>query len=49
MIHLFRSFNIVLHEWWLPEGSPLAEPQQEWKNNRKAGPQETGGYDIRLV
>lgn len=25
------------------------EPQHEQKNNRKAGPQETGAHDIRLV
>lgn len=41
--------RVVLHGCWWLEGSPLAEPQQEWKNNRKAGPQETGAYDIRLV
>lgn len=50
MIRLFHCLNrgrtahVVV-----TRNSPLAEPQQEWKNNRKAGPQETGGYDIRLI
>lgn len=43
------STEAELHTWWLPETLPSPSPQQEWKNNRKAGPQETGGYDIRLI
>ena len=27
----------------------ISAAQKGWKNNRKTGPQETGGYDIRLV
>lgn len=50
MIQLFHSFNkgSPCTSRGYQKALPFPSPSKNGKNNRKAGPQETGGYDIRL-